>query len=223
MHLGPDEILLLKVILAGSLGVVIGIERQIRRRPAGMRTAMFICMGSCLFTILSGAISARWGDPSSTRIASNLVQGIGFLGAGAILRERGTVVGLTTASVIFVLAAVGMGVGAGFYSLSTLTVLLMLVALITLGWLEDFFGLKTRNMLFRVTSPDLEPVLARIHERLDALKVQMQRFQVFHIGSNFVLEFEAEVSQSQQRGLLSSFSGGEDRCEVVHQDPEGAS
>jgi putative Mg2+ transporter-C (MgtC) family protein len=219
MHIEPNHVLLLKIILAGVLGGVVGIERQLRHRPAGIRTNMFICMGACLFTILSGAIAAKWGDSGSTRIASNLVQGIGFLGAGAILRDRGSVVGLTTASVIFVMAAVGMGVGAGFYELSTLTVLVILVALFSLNWVEDLVGLKTRLMLFRVTSADLEAATARIHTRMDDLKVQMQRFQVIHIGNEFVMEFEAQVSLSQQHGLISSFASGSDRCEVVERDP----
>src|SRR5258706_3934256 len=105
----------LRLSVAALLGAVIGIERDLHRRPAGIRTSAFVCMGSALFTILSFELAKMFGDTSATRIASNLVQGIGFLGAGAILREAGGLVGLTTAATIFVEAAIGMaGGGAGF-------------------------------------------------------------------------------------------------------------
>jgi putative Mg2+ transporter-C (MgtC) family protein len=217
----PTLHFLWKLALAGALGAAVGLERQFRRRPAGMRTSMFICMGACLFTILSGAIARIWGDTGSTRIASNIVQGIGFLGAGAILRERGTVIGLTTASVIFVLAAVGMGVGGGFYALSSLAVLLMLFALVVFGWIEDMFGLKTRLLVFRFHADSLESATKRLHESLDHLKVQMQRFQVLHIGNAFSIEFEADVSSAQARALVSSLSDEHERCEVVARDEGG--
>jgi len=79
----------LRLTVAAVLGAVIGIERDLRRRPAGVRTSLFVCMATALFTILSGEIAHRLGDTGSTRIASNIVQGIGFLGAGAILEEIG--------------------------------------------------------------------------------------------------------------------------------------
>ena len=98
-----------RLLWAAFLGSVIGIERSVRKRPAGMRTSLCVCMGAALFTILSSEIAKLTGDTSTTRIASNIVQGIGFLGAGVILRERGSVVGMTTAATIFVEAAIGMG------------------------------------------------------------------------------------------------------------------
>src|SRR6202040_387673 len=97
-----------RLLWAALLGAVIGIERSVRRRPAGMRTSVCVTMGAALFTIMSVEIARKTGDTSTTRIASNIVQGIGFLGAGTILRERGGVVGLTTAATIFAMAAVGM-------------------------------------------------------------------------------------------------------------------
>ena len=111
--LSPHEIFL-RLSFAALLGAVIGIERDVHRRPAGIRTSAFVCMGSALFTILSFELAKMFGDTSATRIASNLVQGIGFLGAGAILREAGGLVGLTTAATIFVEAAIGMAVGGDF-------------------------------------------------------------------------------------------------------------
>src|SRR5258706_9354576 len=105
--------IVLRLSLAALLGAAIGVERDFHRRPAGIRTSAFVCMGSALFTILSYQLAKSFGDTSGTRIASNLVQGIGFLGAGAILRESGGLVGLTTAATLFVEAANGHAGGRG--------------------------------------------------------------------------------------------------------------
>jgi putative Mg2+ transporter-C (MgtC) family protein len=104
----PLHVIFLRLAIAAACGALIGIERDVHRRPAGIRTSMFVCLAAALFTVLSGEIAHLLGDTGPTRIASNIVQGIGFLGAGAILREAGGVTGLTTAATIFVEAAIGM-------------------------------------------------------------------------------------------------------------------
>src|SRR5260370_33902624 len=106
----------LRLPVAAVRGAVLGIERDVRRRPAGVRTSLFVCLATALVTILSGEIAHAFGDTGSTRIASNIVQGIGFLGAGAILRESGSVVGMTTAATIFVEAAIDIATDGVFYS-----------------------------------------------------------------------------------------------------------
>src|SRR5260221_7407426 len=93
--------ILLRLLCASAFGASIGVEREMHRRPAGVRTSMFVCMATALFTILSVQISKIYGDSSSTRIASNIVQGIGFLGAGAILNVMAVLVGLTILRTIF--------------------------------------------------------------------------------------------------------------------------
>src|SRR5262249_7558762 len=109
----PLTTILARLGWAAFLGALLGLERNFHRRPAGMRTSFSICLASALFTVISAEFAKSTGDPSTTRIASNIVQGIGFLGAGAILRDRGNVSGLTTAAAIFVAAAIGMAAGAG--------------------------------------------------------------------------------------------------------------
>ena len=212
--------IMVRLLLAAALGGVVGLERELRRKPAGLRTNMFICMGSALFTLLSAEIARRFGDPSPTRIVSNLIPGIGFIGAGAIIRERGSVVGLTTAATVFVVASVGMAVGAGLYMTSVFAGLLILVALSALGWVEDRFSLKTRLMTFRVTTPHMEDVMARSNQLLAAMKVSMQHLQVFRVGQEFVLEFDADVSYTQQHEIIGKLSGLDVRCEVVPLDTQ---
>jgi putative Mg2+ transporter-C (MgtC) family protein len=127
---------LLRLSLAAVLGGVIGIERELREREAGLRTHLLVSLGSALFTIVSaygfhafltsGANVVR-ADP--TRIAAQIVTGIGFLGAGAIIRQGLSVRGLTTAATLWVVAAVGMACGAGYYSAAALSTALVLLAL----------------------------------------------------------------------------------------------
>lgn len=215
MHTDLTRAIIYRLLLAAVLGGIVGLEREIRRKPAGLRTNMFICMGSALFTLLSGEIAQRFGDATSTRIVSNLIPGIGFIGAGAIIRERGTVVGLTTAATIFMVASIGMAVGAGLAVTGIFTTLVILAALIVLGWVEDRFSLKTRLLTFRLTTSHMEEVMAGTHQVLAEMKVGMQHFQVFRVGAEYVLEFDADVSYSQERQIVGKLSALEARCEVV--------
>jgi putative Mg2+ transporter-C (MgtC) family protein len=133
--LGWDEALL-RLALAAALGGVVGIERELREREAGLRTHLLVALGSALFTIVSaygfhaflssGANVVR-ADP--TRIAAQIVTGIGFLGAGAIIRQGLSVRGLTTAATLWVVAAIGLAVGAGYYSGALITTGLVVLAL----------------------------------------------------------------------------------------------
>jgi putative Mg2+ transporter-C (MgtC) family protein len=130
-----DEVLL-RLALAAALGAAVGVEREIREREAGFRTHLLVALGSALFTIVSaygfhaflnsGASVVR-ADP--TRIAAQIVTGIGFLGAGAIIRQGLSVRGLTTAATLWVVAAIGMAVGAGYYSGALITTAIVLLAL----------------------------------------------------------------------------------------------
>ena len=101
-----------RLLLAALLGGMVGLERQLRHKPAGLRTNMLICVGSALFTIISYEMAGNVGG-DHTRIAAQIIPGIGFIGAGVVLRERGTIVGITSASTIFMMASIGMAVGAG--------------------------------------------------------------------------------------------------------------
>jgi putative Mg2+ transporter-C (MgtC) family protein len=219
MDFGPSGVILLRLLLAAGLGGVVGLEREIRHKPAGLRTSMFICLGSALFTFLSGEVARRFGDPSGTRIVSNLIPGIGFLGAGAILRERGSVVGLTTAATIFVLAGVGMAVGAGVITIAVITTAVMLFVLIPLGWLEDRLSLKQRLLSFRLTTPNVQDAMSHVYAVMGELKIPLQHFQSLPVGNDSVLQFEAEVSHSQQARLMDRLMSFGWKCEVFPAHP----
>ena len=128
---------LLRLALAAGLGGAIGLEREYRRKPAGIRTNMLIGLGSALFAILSIELGTAAGSPD--RIAAQVVTGIGFLGAGAILRSGQNVHGLTTAATIWVNSAIGMATGLGLYTVAAGGATLTLVVLALLPLLERVF------------------------------------------------------------------------------------
>ncbi len=216
--MGSMEMIFVRLLVAAALGAVVGIERDLRRKPAGIRTQMFICMGSALFTIASGEIARLVGDTSGTRIASNIVQGIGFLGAGAILRDRGNISGLTSASTIWVMAAVGMAVGGGLYKIAVFVVVLSLFGLVIVGWVEDRLNIKSRAVVFRITAKSPDEVLPGTQEILKQARVQMQHFQILHAGGQFVVEFDADVSQRQQQQVFAELSKLDAHCEMMPTD-----
>ncbi len=125
----------ISLLAAAFLGGVIGLERELRGKPAGLRTNIIICLGSCIFTIISTSLSGS--DPG--RIAAQVVTGIGFLGAGAIIHSGIGIQGLTTAAGIWIVASIGMACGARMYFLAFVAAFLTLIALLLLSPLERKF------------------------------------------------------------------------------------
>src|ERR1700747_1276398 len=205
----------LRLSFAALLGDVIGIEREVRRRPAGIRTSAFVCMGSALFTILSFELAKMTGDTSGTRIASNLVQGIGFLGAGAILREAGGLVGLTTAAPIFVEAAIGMAVGGGLYAVGSYATGLLLFGLVVLGWLGRVTNLKGREVGFGITASHTEDIASEVHKCLESLQIKPQQFRVSMNGPTSTVEFHADIGYRQQEQIVQKLHRPEVVTEVI--------
>ena len=206
-----------RLLVAAALGAAIGLERAYRGKSAGLRTNLFICLGSCMFTLLSEHMARLHGGDSG-RIAAQLIPGIGFIGAGAIIRDRGNVVGLTTAATIFVVASVGMATGMGLYVTAMFATLVIILALSVLGWAEDRFSLKTRLVTFRLTTAVLESVMSGANKVFSGMKVPMQHFQLFRVGPDFVIEFDADVSHTQQQKLVEQLGAFDARCEVVPRD-----
>ena len=155
MHFSSFEQLILsgssmqRLLTACALGGVIGLEREWRHKDSGLRTNMLICMGAALFTIMS-VVLAGDNSPNKGQVASNIVQGVGFLGAGLILHTKNRTLGLTSAATVFVVAAIGMTCGAGLYIVAALATLLVLVALQLVGAFESRLGWKRYAMIYEV-------------------------------------------------------------------------
>jgi putative Mg2+ transporter-C (MgtC) family protein len=211
----PLNSMIVRLLWAALLGAAIGVERSVRRRPAGLRTGICVSVGSALFTILSVEIAHRTGDTSTTRIASNIVQGIGFLGAGVILRERGSITGLTTAATIFVVAALGMGAGAGLFSASGIACLLVLFALVFLVYVENWLNLKPRYMLFRISTASTVDLVSEVHRIFSDIGITLDNFQVSMTGEKNLIQFDADVSHRKQEKIFADLTRPGVTCEML--------
>src|SRR5258706_6195419 len=169
---------LVRLALAAFLGGLIGLEREAKHRPAGLRTNIFICLGAATFTLLSDQLAAAHGG-DHTRIAAQIIPGIGFIGAGSIIHARGDLVtGITTAATIFVVASVGMAVGGGQYILAIVATLLILGVLLLLGGIERRVNLKVMLYAYEGSGPKPEEIVARIIEIMEPLHSLMLDTQV---------------------------------------------
>jgi putative Mg2+ transporter-C (MgtC) family protein len=197
-----------RLILAAILGGLIGLERQLKHRPAGLRTNLFICLGAAMYTLLSDTLAVEHlGD--HTRIAAQIIPGIGFIGAGSILHSRDRLVtGLTTAATIFVVASVGMAVGGGLYLTSVFATGLILLCLFLLGRAEEQFGLKTAIHSYEVAGRSVDEITPEVNRILESVHALMQNVQVAATQRHVRVQFELEATRKQQvevlRGLKQS-------------------
>jgi putative Mg2+ transporter-C (MgtC) family protein len=190
-----------RLLLAVLLGGVVGLERELRHKPAGLRTNILISLGAALFTVISFEMASNVGG-DHTRIAAQIIPGIGFIGAGVVLRERGAILGITSAATIFVIASVGMACGAGMPMTATFATLLLLVSLVVLGMVEDRFHLHTRLLTFRVTAPDTPDMISKVHRIVGEMGIDTRSWESSKGDDGLVVEFDAEVTTSQERDLL---------------------
>jgi putative Mg2+ transporter-C (MgtC) family protein len=202
-----------RLLLAAVLGGLVGLERELSHKPAGIRTNMLICLGAALFTIISYEMAGNVGG-DHTRIAAQIIPGIGFIGAGVVIRERGAIIGITSAATIFVVASVGMAVGAGLYVTGIFTMLLLLGSLVIIGNIEQRAGLHARVMNFRITtSPEGDP-LPRIHSIVEEIGLNARRWHSYKVEGGLLVEFEAEMTIPQERELMTRLSPLKARIEA---------
>lgn len=142
---------IIRLLVALVLGGIIGAERERHKKAVGLRTLILISVGSALFTILSIHMAGPNGE-NPGRVAANIVSGIGFLGAGVILEDRGRVVGLTTAATIWIAAAIGMASGAGEYILAVATALIVMIVLLLFTRLEDYLEISSEERTYEITA-----------------------------------------------------------------------
>jgi putative Mg2+ transporter-C (MgtC) family protein len=167
-----------RLLLAAALGGVIGVDREWHHKPSGVRTNLLICFGAAVFTFLSPIIAGE-GSGNKAQIASNIVQGIGFLGAGLILHNRDRVSGLTSAATVWAVASIGMACGAGLYVPALYSTALVLIALEIVGLLETKGNLKSYTVLYEARGADPAAIsmailkaMDREHHRLDQIENQ---------------------------------------------------
>jgi putative Mg2+ transporter-C (MgtC) family protein len=179
MNFSIDLIILGKLLLAALLGAIIGLEREIHGRPAGFRTHLLVSLGACLYVITSIHFYTMFGNFSGNqpvgvdpgRVAAQVVSGIGFLGAGAIIREKFSVRGLTTAACLWVAAAIGVACGVGLFGISIVVTILSLLSLLLLKKIESKLTRDTYIYL-RLWCEDRPGLTERIDADLESCSIR---------------------------------------------------
>src|SRR5579864_6233578 len=208
---------LTRVVLAAILGGLIGLERESKHRPAGLRTNLFICFGAALFTVLSRGLAAEPSD--YTRIAAQIIPGIGFIGAGSILHMRGLTTGLTTAATLFVVASVGMAAGGGLYVTAMFATGVIIAALIVLGHLEGTFSLKRLMMTYEATGSSVEQVSKEVNRILERKHRMMLNVLAGDAGVHWRVQFDVEGTYREQKDLLQHLKESKALASVVQVGP----
>ncbi len=202
---------LAQLTLAAVLGGIVGVERELKHRPAGLRTNMFICFGSAMFTILSTRLAGEFGVGDHTRIAAQIIPGIGFIGAGSILHAKGSVTGLTTAATIFVVASIGMAVGGGLYLEAFFATVLIFVALRLLGWLERRFSLKPLLMNYvMVTDKSTDAIVAEVNAVLEDHGKEMHGVHLSKVNGKERIAFSVDGTRNEHKALSNRLRQSED-------------
>jgi len=193
---------LLRLVLAAILGGAIGLEREFKHRPAGLRTNLFICLGAAMFTLLSDALAVEHiGD--HTRIAAQIIPGIGFIGAGSILHNRGDLVtGITSAATLFVVASIGMAVGGGLYLTAIFATALILFCLFLLGRAEQRLNIKLLVNTYEVTGSGADIISSEVNLVLERIHAMMQNVQVAATKQHVRLQFDVEGTRREQEIVL---------------------
>ncbi len=201
-----------KVFVAIFCGGLIGLERELKNKPAGIKTNILICVGAALYTCVSilisnqNAKSGYVGDPG--RLAAQIVSGIGFLGGGAIIQSRGTVVGLTTAATIWIVAAIGVCVGIGHADIAVMTSLTVVVVLVAIGIFED--RLLGRSLSFAcqvlVNDPDGK-VRASINQSLSQNELVLDDFDMSESGGHNLVTMHYRGNRNDHKKFVLDLWG----------------
>ena len=195
--IGADQVI--RLLTAVVLGGVIGLERELRDKPAGFRTIVLICVGSCLFSLAGIQFASPHVDP--TRVAAQVVTGIGFLGAGAILRESRHIVGLTTAATIWAVAAVGMACGLGFLWLASLGAGLILLTLLGFSLIERGLTTRWETQEHRVATRRSVEAVEEFQRRVTAAGLRVRWCRWHDSDDGLVIELSATGAKTGHEHL----------------------
>lgn len=189
-----------RLLLACLLGGLVGLEREIHRVAAGVRTNLLICMGASFFTLLS-AVLAGDGSPNKGQVASNIVQGIGFLGAGLILHNRSRISGLASAASVWAVASIGMACGAGLYAAATLAAIIVIVAMELVGLIERRANLKMYTVTYEARGSDQLRMLQSILDAMDKAGQRLADVETSTIGDLQRVSFPLIATSRQHKRI----------------------
>jgi putative Mg2+ transporter-C (MgtC) family protein len=189
-----------RLIVASGLGGLIGLEREYKGRSAGVRTNLLISLGAAFFTLLS-AVLAGDGSPNKGQVASNIVQGIGFLGAGLIIHNRSRISGLTSAASVWVVASIGMACGAGLLAVAAVATVIVIIALELVGFLERRASIKIYSLIYEARGADQTAMLRSILDAMDKAGERLADFATNAIGDLQRVSFTITATKKQHERL----------------------
>jgi len=208
-----------RLLLACLLGGLVGLERELARKSAGVRTNLLICLGAAFFTILSSVIAGDNGNRG--QVASNIVQGIGFLGAGLILHNRNRLSGLASAASVWVVASIGMACGAGLYAPATVAAFIVIAAMVLVGFLETRVNLKPYFVTYEVRGADQLLMLQSILAALDKQNLRLSDVDTTPIGDLQRVIFPLNATNRQHDQLRHQLSTQPTLSKILSfRDPE---
>lgn len=181
------------------LGALLGAEREYKGRNIGFRTIILITLGSTLFTILS-FILGKDNDPA--RIASNIVTGVGFLGAGAIFRDGASVRGMTTASLIWISAAIGMACGIAQFEFAIIVTIITLVILLGFTGVQKFIDRYNQEKVFKITIDNNPEIKAELEKVIRSFKLKFDRLRQTKSDEGLTIEYEIRGSEANHEDLI---------------------
>lgn len=204
---GLTDTATMRLLLACALGGAIGIDREYHHKASGVRTNLLICFGAALFTYLSPLIAGELST-NKGQIASNIVQGVGFLGAGLILHNRNRISGLTSAATVFAVAAVGMTCGAGLYLPAVFATALILLVLEAVGGLETWTNLKQHSRVYEVRGVDCDVMYLSVLHVMDTKGLRLEGVERETLPGLTRLSFTVMATRSGHRKLTEMLTQG---------------
>lgn len=182
-----------------AAGAIVGLEREYHSKPAGFRTMILISVSSCLFTILSASIGS--GD----RIASNIVTGIGFIGAGVVFKEGANVRGITSAALIWMAAAIGMSIGMKHYILAAVVVLIVLLILIALSKFENIMDNLHQIKTYEIQFLSKDYTIEALENEMKEINIHFVRLKTGKTDNVVKVEYNIDVSPKRKREIIDTF------------------
>jgi len=203
-----------KLLAACFLGGLVGLERESRHKASGLRTNLLMCLACAFFTLLSANLAGE-NNPDKGRVAANIVQGVGFLGAGLILHTKSRVLGLTSAATVFVVASIGMACGAGLYLEAAMATVIVIAALRLIGFMEWKLPWKQYVLLYEVRSRDQEMMFSEILHVLDSSGIRMSVIEKETFGTIQRVTFAVNTNHHKHEHLLLQLRTSDKTDEVM--------
>jgi len=195
----PEYEHIFQILASLAAGAILGLEREYHSKPAGFRTMILICVSSCLFSILSTTM------PSGDRIASNIITGIGFIGAGVVFKEGATVRGITSAAIIWMAAAIGMCIGFQHYLLAGFVVFLVLLVMIALFRFEKTFDSLYQRKVYEIHFISVDYSIEALEKEMRGLEIHFVRNRIGKQNNVVNVEYNVVVSPQKNRDKIDNF------------------